>query len=132
MSSPTPTPFPFVSWDPKTGEPARSDWEAFEYPRLRRFPEPDSIKLRRFLGRGTQGFVFEAKVGDKGPLTVKCFPQDERPARVAGKYEVIWPLERECINGALLDLITARLGRAKESGKPVHVLPSPKTRKKPS
>ena len=72
MSSPAPTPFPFVSRDPKTREPPRSDWEAFEHPCLRRFPDPDSIKLRSFLGRGTQGFVFEAKVGDKGPLTVKC------------------------------------------------------------
>ncbi len=148
MSSPAPTPFSFVSRDPRIGKPPRSDWEAFEHPRLRRFPDPDSLKLGRFLGRGTQGFVFKAKVGDKGPLTVKCvrttiqplqvasqnvpdlvkFPEDERPARVAGKYEVIWPLERECINGALLDLITARLRRAKETGEPVHVLPHPKTR----
>jgi hypothetical protein len=46
-----------------------------------------------------------------------------------GKYQVIWPFERECVNGAILDLVSARLRRAKlETAPPVYLLLSPKTK----
>jgi hypothetical protein len=79
MSSTPATRFPFISQAPKIGDPPKSDWAAFEQPRLRRFPDPDGLKLRRFLGRGTQGFVFKAKIGEGRELTVKFVRLPGRP-----------------------------------------------------
>ena len=70
--SATATHLPFISQDLKVGGvPPRSDWAAFEQPRLRRFPDPDGIRLKGFLGRGREGFVFRAETRKGCQVAVK-------------------------------------------------------------
>ena len=72
-----PPSLPFTSQAPKVGDPPLA-WEDFENPKLRRFPGlRDDIRLRRFLGRGEDGYVIKARIkGQEDPVVVKivCSP----------------------------------------------------------
>lgn len=67
----TATDTPFVSMEPKEGEPPQSNWAAFKKPQLRQFPNPSGLRFGRFLGKGIQGFVLEATTAEGGRVAVK-------------------------------------------------------------
>ena len=84
-----PTHMPFISPEPKLGDPPQSDWAAFEKPQLRRYPDPDGIRLRDFLGRGKEGFVFRAKTQTGDEVAVKFVRAYTfiGPSRILAKYK---------------------------------------------
>jgi len=67
-----PPALPFTSQEPKVGDPPLA-WEDFKKLKLRRFPgSRDDIKLRRFLGRGEDGYVVRARIRDREePVAIK-------------------------------------------------------------
>lgn len=69
---PSGTGLPFISQEPKVGDPPLG-WEDFEKPSLRRFPGTrDDIRLDRFLGRGADGLVIKARIkGREEPVAIK-------------------------------------------------------------
>lgn len=132
----------FTSPEPLSGDPSLL-WEDFREPRLRRFPEPiEHLSLGRYLGCGIDGVVLKARVrGRTDPLAVKIvrrrlcpFPLSnlnciqfhfgDRPPPVYGATSY-WAFERECINRALLDMITASLRQAALAGRQIYVRPRP-------
>ncbi|KAI8725733.1 hypothetical protein NCS52_00145100 [Fusarium sp. LHS14.1] len=119
MSSPT----SFTSPDLKKGSPPLS-WKDFKRPRLRRFSPPSDLQLQEYLGGGEDGFVFKTQADEQTLMAVKIFYHNRQPEPIygIGRY---WAFERECINCALLDMIGASMRRAKITGNPIHLRPSP-------
>ena len=48
---------PFISHDPKIGDPPSLSWASFETPKLRRFPYPTQFEFLEWLGSGLDGIV---------------------------------------------------------------------------
>lgn len=55
---------PFLSHEPKRGDQTRS-WQNFASPKMRRFPEPSSLKYQQIVGGGADGVVLRARSGDR-------------------------------------------------------------------
>ncbi len=135
---------PFLSDEQNDGDPA-CRWTDFKSPKLRKFPPPlSSLLWREYLGKGEDGIVLRA-LCDENQVAVKFVRHQSlarylhgsdaakfhhsRPPRSVDGMRRSWPLRQECYNGALLQMITASLRRAADSGRPIHVLRDPTTRR---
>ncbi|RFU25412.1 hypothetical protein B7463_g10922, partial [Scytalidium lignicola] len=60
--------------------PPGTTWTNFKHARLRQFPRCGlKIDLQECLGRGEEGIVFKAAIGDLDPVVVKVFWRTQRP-----------------------------------------------------
>lgn len=64
---------PFISHDPKVGDPPSRSWASFATPKLRRFPHPHSqFEFLEWLGGGLDGMVVKVSVkGYPEPFVLK-------------------------------------------------------------
>ncbi|KAI1499395.1 hypothetical protein F5X99DRAFT_430776 [Biscogniauxia marginata] len=119
---------PFISHEPKEGEPS-CHWKNFEEPRLRRFPKsPATFNWKEHLGTGVDGIVLKAQTGAGNLVAVKIFFDNTQPEAPPGAYRY-WAFERECRNCAILEMITTSLRQASVSGKRHYIHPCPTTKK---
>ncbi|KAM0249215.1 hypothetical protein ACHAQJ_009121 [Trichoderma viride] len=116
----------FASCEPNKGPPSLS-WENFRYPQLRRFSGSFTTYNSRYVGDGVDGLVFKTKTDGGETVAVKIFYNAEPPKDFEGLY-CYWAFKRECRNGALLGMITARLEQATANSKSVYLDPNPSTR----
>ncbi len=64
MVVPPETTLPFLSHEPKEGDPS-CQWQNFDTPKLREFPEASPLRWRGFIGAGEDGLVLRARTDDK-------------------------------------------------------------------
>lgn len=133
---------------PKLGNPPLH-WDAFKNPKLRRFPGANGFLLQDYLGGDADGLVFKAHIEEYGPVAVKVvgwrassillpnlfanflrskFHHNRQPEPIygIGRY---WAFERECMNGALLEMIDASLRGAAAAERTIYLRPSPTTKR---
>ncbi|KAL7948141.1 hypothetical protein V8C42DRAFT_363564 [Trichoderma barbatum] len=99
--------------------------EAFKTPRLRQCPfDPESMSWEAQIDGGLDGYVWKVKFGHQGPFALKVFWDTEPLPYDSMAYH---PLQRECHNAALLEMMKESIAHATAES-PIVVKASPTTR----
>ncbi|KAK5999024.1 hypothetical protein PT974_01411 [Cladobotryum mycophilum] len=108
--------------------PPNCTLEAFKTPQLRQCPfDPASMTWEARIDGGLDGYVWKVKFGDQGPFALKVF-WDTEPL----SYDdmIYHPVQRECHNAALLQMIEACVAQSQATAaeSPLLVNANPTTR----
>ncbi|KAI0002837.1 hypothetical protein F4779DRAFT_114204 [Xylariaceae sp. FL0662B] len=129
---------PFLSSDNEANDRPPFSVERFRTPKLSRFSF-NEFRVLECISGGADGVVYLAEFDQREPVALKIFYHNHR--RDEGEYYTdirdnkelegvtcYWAFERECINAALLKMITGSIERSKASGEPIYLKKAIETR----